>query len=354
MRLRESWQESVMDVFYTTLACALVAVFMMFLNSEGYVRNVVYALGYGWSINVLNLVFCRWFPKMHQITVAALSLIFGAAIGTGLILVQLYLRFGEDLFTEPGLLFGNFAFGFIISCVIFYLFYSHNRVQMAKIALQEETLQRLENERNLKVAELKVVQSQIEPHFLFNTLANVQTLIDIEPEQAKETLANLTHMLRIALKRTRESDIHLGEELDLVQRYLAIQKVRMGDRLSFLIECPEALRQQHLPPLLIQPLVENAIVHGLEPRHEPGKIELIVAVDQDNLVIQVRDNGAGLQSNNKGHGIGVENIRQRLAMQYGDQGYLDIQSRDSGGVESRLVIPKETEGQKNAAQEQMS
>ena len=108
------------------------------------------------------------------------------------------------------------------------------------------------------------------------------------------------------------------------------------------------------PPLLIQPLIENAIVHGLEPRHEPGKIELIVAVDQDNLVIQVRDNGAGLQSNNKGHGIGVENIRQRLAMQYGDQGYLDIQSRDSGGVESRLVIPKETEGQKNAAQEQMS
>jgi len=203
----------------------------------------------------------------------------------------------------------------------------------------EKTQRRLligESEKREVVAHLKLLQAQIEPHFLFNTLANANSLIDSDPVLAKKLLERLNDWLRIALTRARSEHATLGDELDMLENYLQILKIRFGERLRWHIDVNEEVRLLSFPPMLLQPLVENAVRHGIEPKMGGGDICISAAIDGEILRIEVSDTGVGLNGANDG--AGLENVRARLAALFGAKAGLVLQSL-SVGVVATLELP---------------
>ena len=162
-------------------------------------------------------------------------------------------------------------------------------------------------------AQLRALQAQIEPHFLFNTLANVTGLIEHQPADARRMLERLIELLRASLSASRADQVTLAQELDLCRAYLEIVAIRMAGRLRYVIEADEAVRARPVPPLLLQPLVENAIAHGLEPKVEGGQVRIAVRARADGtLDLTVEDDGVGFGAATRGGGVGLANLRERL------------------------------------------
>ena len=198
-------------------------------------------------------------------------------------------------------------------------------------------------EKRAAEAQLRLLQGQIEPHFLFNTLANVISLIDHDPPRAKHMLESFTDYLRSSLTSLRHDQATLGSELALAHAYLCLLKVRMDDRLQFDIHNDPALNNTRLPPLLLQPLVENAIHHGLEPKLEGGHVQVRASVEGDTLVLQVSDDGLGLATpaRRRGAGMALNNLRERLLAQYGSQASLTLTPASPGMVATvRLPVQR--------------
>ena len=189
---------------------------------------------------------------------------------------------------------------------------------------------------------LGVLQAQVEPHFLFNTLASVRALVRQDPAQAEATLDALVDFLRATIPRLREDrGLHatLGQQLDLCSSYLALMQVRMGGRLTYDVRANEALRAAPFPPSLLITLVENAIKHGIEPRPGPGRIEIDAVRDGDALRVQVRDDGAGLQPG-LSTGVGLANVREQLAARYGARAAFVLSPAAQGrGVCAEIRVP---------------
>lgn len=189
---------------------------------------------------------------------------------------------------------------------------------------------------------LGVLQAQVEPHFLFNTLASVRALVRQDPAQAEATLDALVDFLRATIPKLREDrGLHatLGQQLDLCSSYLALMQVRMGGRLTYDVRADEALRAAPFPPSLLITLVENAIKHGIEPRPGPGRIEIDAMRDGDALRVQVRDDGAGLQPG-LSTGVGLANVREQLAARYGARAAFVLSSAAEGrGVCAEIRVP---------------
>ena len=201
--------------------------------------------------------------------------------------------------------------------------------------------QLMASERSAAEARLKVLQAQIEPHFLFNTLANLQALIDVDPRRAQEMLRHLDGYLRATLATTRTERGTLAEEFALLESYLEILAIRMGSRLAFGLDLPPDLAGARLPPMLLQPLVENAIRHGLEPKIEGGMVRVAAREERGQLVLVVEDNGLGLgPSENPGTGLGLAHVTQRLAAVYGDAASMSTDGTD-GGLRVTLRLPLE-------------
>ncbi|KQV87612.1 sensor histidine kinase [Pelomonas sp. Root1237] len=190
-------------------------------------------------------------------------------------------------------------------------------------------------------AQLKLLQGQIEPHFLFNTLANVQSLIDFDPARAKQMLERFTDYLRASLGQLRGDTTTLAQEFAMLDAYLALMQLRMGERLRVRLELPAELNGIELPPLLVQPLVENAIHHGLEPKIAGGEIVVSARREADTLVIDVDDDGQGLDAPKRrgGNGVALDNIRERLKARWGLRATLELQPREGGGTRARICIP---------------
>lgn len=189
---------------------------------------------------------------------------------------------------------------------------------------------------------LGVLQAQVEPHFLFNTLASVRALVRQDPAQAEATLDALVDFLRATIPKLREDrGLHatLGQQLDLCSSYLALMQVRMGGRLTYDVRADEALRATPFPPSLLITLVENAIKHGIEPRPGPGRIEIDAVRDGDALRVQVRDDGAGLQPG-LSTGVGLANVREQLAARYGARAAFVLSPAAEGrGVCAEIRVP---------------
>lgn len=197
----------------------------------------------------------------------------------------------------------------------------------------------------LSEAQLRLLQAQIEPHFLFNTLANVQGLIDYDPPRAKHMLDAFTDYLRASLQQMRAQDVSLAQELDLARNYLAVMQCRMGERLQTRLDVPEALQNARIPPLLLQPLIENAIHHGLEPQLAGGLLQLRARALGPGLQIDVEDSGIGLARARlrprKGHGMALQNIRERLLAAYGPDASVELkEGTDGAGTLVRLTLPR--------------
>ena len=199
--------------------------------------------------------------------------------------------------------------------------------------IQSETL-----DAEVKQARLQLLRAQVEPHFLFNTLATVRTLARIDRPAAVDMIDNLMRYLAEALPRLRQDESALGEELRLIEAYLRIDQVRMGTRLAYEVPNPGDLATERIPTMLLLTLVENALKHGINPAVEGGFIRVSAMRERSTLVLKVADSGRGLTTE-QGHGMGLANVRLRLMMLYGGKAVLSLARAESRGVVATVSIP---------------
>ncbi|BDU18488.1 histidine kinase [Lysobacter auxotrophicus] len=194
-------------------------------------------------------------------------------------------------------------------------------------------------EKELTVARLNLLHAQVEPHFLYNTLASAQLLTRSDPARADEMLGHLIQYLRRSLPSTDHEMSTLSAELERALAYLEILKIRMGSRLSVQVDVPESLRGTPLPPMVLQTLVENAIKHGLEPRTGGGNVWIRARRVDDVVAVTVADDGEGFNTKNSGTGIGLKNVRERLRLLYGASAALSVVANFPSGVAATISVP---------------
>jgi Histidine kinase len=208
-----------------------------------------------------------------------------------------------------------------------------------RVELEKMSLQKTESD-----AKLTLLQAQVEPHFLFNTLASVRSLVTSDPPRAAQTIEALTQYLRATLPKLRAETgtprSTLGEQFDICAAYLELMKVRLGERLRIALSLSAELRAASFPPLLLISLVENAIKHGVEPKPGATHVSLAARIADSQLEVSVEDDGAGLTLG-MGEGTGLANIRAQLLTRFGSSAHFELEPRGSGGVLARLVIPLE-------------
>jgi signal transduction histidine kinase len=211
------------------------------------------------------------------------------------------------------------------------------QTQSANAAAERESMQ-----RQLSEARMQMMQAQVEPHFLFNTLASVEHLIETDPPRASAMQRSLIQYLRAVLPQMRDSTLvtNLGREVDMVTAYLDLLKMRMEERLTVSIRIPAGLRSAAFPPMMLQSMVENAIKHGLECKPAGGTLEIVAEVGHGKLRVTVADDGVGFGvAPSSGTGLGLANIRERLRLLHGDLGQLHIAGNSPSGVIATIEVP---------------
>ncbi|MBI5925345.1 MAG: histidine kinase [Aquabacterium sp.] len=224
-----------------------------------------------------------------------------------------------------------------VTLVVSYVFYARERVALS--LKEAEAARRLAAE-----SQLRLLQAQLEPHMLFNTLANLRVLIQMDAARAQAMLDSLISFLRATLSASRQAAHPLSDEFDRVSDYLALMQVRMGARLRVHLMLPDSLRGCMVPPLLLQPLVENAIQHGLEPKLDGGELRVEASRHGCQLQVTVLDTGLGRAagesaSGRPGTGFGLQQVRERLAVTWGDAASLQLADRPEGGTVVTLSCP---------------
>ena len=340
---KKSYRSILRDYGINLSFCTLIAVMLTVYGNDSFWENLIVSCCIGISIHTLVFVFLFGFKPASQAFIwiwVSLAIVIGVVFGlfSGLTLadVQVNRFFGEKQFFTREIPIA-LIFGFSIS----YFFYSREKMNQIENRAKEERINRLSSEKLAIENHLKLLQAQIEPHFLFNTLSNVLSLMDTDPESGKKMLENLTRYLRTALSRTRRRSADLSQELDLIRHYLDICRIRMDKRLRYRIDVPESLSGAKLPPLLLQPLVENAVRHGLEPKIEGGFISVCAARENDRLKIEISDTGTGMSPDSPS-GLGIKNVRERLKSLYGNDGRLRFSQNDPFGVKAVIEVPYES------------
>lgn len=331
---------SVADILKVGAYNTAIALLLTTANDHGLVSNLIYSQAIGYSIYGAIVAVCLLRgggrPRFLDAAIGVpAGTGIGIALGTwanGMTLTELLQRHPQAVIMSAtaALLFGLIASGFTLA---------RTRLDEARGEAETERRLRAEQEALASQAELRLLQSRIEPHFLFNTLSVIVELIDSRPAAGRSMLLNLVTLLRGALANTRRESVTLDQELDLLRAYLEIMAERMGPRLRYRIEVDDAARLVRLPPLLVQPLVENAIRHGLEPIAEGGEVAICCTRQGDTLQVEVGDSGRGLAAAAPGSGIGLANVRERLAARFGAAGRLELAERPGGGVVARVVLP---------------
>ncbi len=209
--------------------------------------------------------------------------------------------------------------------------------QVANAAAEREAMQ-----RQLSETKMQMMQAQVEPHFLFNTLASVEHLIRVDPPRASAMQRSLIQYLRAVLPQMRDNAVltGLGREVDMVSAYLALLKMRMEERLTVDLQIPEGLRSAAFPPMMLQSMVENAIKHGLECKPEGGTLRIVAEVADSKLRVTVTDDGVGFGVvPSDGTGLGLQTIRDRLKLLHGDSARLHIGANSPSGVIATIEVP---------------
>ena len=325
-----------------TLAFCLFIALALATVYEGFVQNLVISFCIGLSIflssiTVQALLGNRVPSKVLQL----LAVPAGLALGLGLSGVYLS---GDPRFFFSGPGRGGVGLGVLFGVLGALGFAAMHGLADLRRELELRRLQGAEQARQLATAQLSVLQAQMEPHFLFNTLSNVIGLIDVDPPRARALLEQLTQLLRASLRRTRQAQATVGDELDVVDAYLRIQQIRMGPRLQYAIDCPPDLRGRALPPLMLQPLVENAVRHGIEPAERGGRVDVRLREDGATLLLHVADTGLGVQpaAPRADGGTSLPNLRDRLRALYGDLGSLRLFANEPDGTIAEIRLPSST------------
>ncbi len=311
---------------------AIAGVLTMLVPNISFQNELIYSQCIGLSVLVINATVVNFLRNSVK-RWAVLSITLPASVALGMTLA----------FAITGI--GSWSDKYVVTTMVIGLFFGLiggiTLLLAEKIAVEVKRRQLIQSESEKREIEanLKLLQAQIEPHFLFNTLANVSSLIDSDPALAKTLLERLNDWLRVALVRARSDKATLGDELDMLENYLQILKIRFSERLRWRIEVSEDARHIPFPPMLMQPLVENAVRHGIEPKLGGGEIFIRADVAQGKLCIEVSDSGVGLFGDAVTGGAGLANIRARLDTLFGTSGKLLLQNNSSGGVTAMLELP---------------
>jgi sensor histidine kinase YesM len=301
----------------------------------GFWVNLVFSHSIGGCIALLNIplllrVAAGWKRGLVLLAGLPLSVFLGIALAHGLI--------GWPLQLTP-LVWQSFAIGMMFAAIGSTVFLLSERVHRLDNEVRQRRLLEAEQARRETEAHLKLLQAQIEPHFLFNTLANVGSLIDSDPPRARQLLDRLNDWLRAALVRTRSPQASLGDELALLENWLEILAVRFGSRLTWQFDADADCRAAPFPPMLLQPLLENAVKHGIEPKLGGGQLTVHAQRRDNRLHIEVADDGVGLSYASTQSGAGLANIRARLQALFGDAARLELNANPHGGVCAVLELP---------------
>lgn len=238
----------------------------------------------------------------------------------------------------------NLALLWILGSALIKATYKGRIQAEAKAAQATETAEAEALRRQVVEARMAAMQAQVEPHFLFNTLASIDHLIETDPQRASQMQKNLIALLRASMPTMRETSDggvrELGREIAVIRPYLEILKVRMEERLSTVLDVPEGLMSAEFPPMMIQTLVENAIKHGLEPKPEGGSLTVRAQVVHGKLQVTVADTGLGFgKAATAGTGVGLANVRERLQMVYGLKATLAITENQPSGTVVTITVP---------------
>ena len=336
-------------LFNTAIAVVLALVAWGFSNRADpwYVlwANFVIAQSIGLTIHVLFDIggYLIGHQRVSALSTKARVLFFagipiiGCLIGYWIGLSLLGVDVGRIVHGAPRIVIAIVMLSIIFSTLWYRYLSGMNRLAQAEAESARERARVVELQRQALDAQLRSLQAQIEPHFLFNTLANVVSLIDSAPDNARRMLERLIDLLRASLAASRSERTTLAQETALITAYLDILRIRMGERLSYRIDVPPELMSAHIPPLSLQPLVENSVKHGLEPKLEGGRVHLTARSSGDALLLDVEDDGLGFPPNAAG-GVGLSNLRERIASIYGGRGQLVVEAL-ARGTRVRMTIP---------------
>src|SRR5450631_530000 len=307
--------------------------YILIANVIGYAIHALFSVG---SLFGLDALMRRggFVPKVAYFSLIPLM---GVLIGFWAVSYIVDIGFRNWL-TDPAAIISITTTSLVISAIMSAIFFWRERHARAEADLERERLRGERVEREATLANLRALQAQIEPHFLFNTLANVTSLIDPDPAKARRMLENFIRFLRSSLNATRSASTTLADEGELMAAYLDVLQIRMGERLRYEIDIPPGLHAFALPPMLLQPVVENAIHHGLEPKMDGGVVKVRARRVDGTVVIEISDSGAGFAEMTRG-GVGLTNLRDRLRLLYGDRASLAIGESEVGGASVTMTLP---------------
>jgi hypothetical protein len=233
----------------------------------------------------------------------------------------------------------NLTYWLVVGGAGVFLYADRRAARKTAAMLHAAELDRIRRSKRALESRLQAMQARVEPQFLFNTLAQVERLYEIDAPLAGRTLDDLIAYLRAAMPRMRDTSSTIGQEIELVRSYLAIVRVRLADQLEFSIDVPAELADLTVPPMMLLPLVDHAVVHGLGRGREGGTLRIVVTVAAGRLRLSIADSGGGFVHG--ADGTGIASIRERLQALYGEDGRLELARRDDGGTEARLELPCE-------------
>jgi sensor histidine kinase YesM len=275
----------------------------------------------------------------RRIGALALAVLAGALMYTA---VRYGIRVLQDTIYNGALIWealvGYFVRSLVTGGLLTAILYYSIRERDAARLLHRAHLSRVEVESQLAESRLNLLRAQIEPHFLFNSLASVKRLYERDRSLGRALLGNLAAYLRLASRSSQRREVPLGDEVALARSFLGIFQVRMGARLKVTIDVPREHDAALVPPLAVGTLVENAIKHGLAPRASGGRLSLRARREGDQLVVGIGDDGVGFRAYS-GAGVGLANTRARLDTLFGDAGSLELAANPGGGVTATMRLP---------------
>ena len=312
----------------------------VFANCIGLIIHAEFALG-----DRLTGRRCRtWSFRQRALYYAGVPIV-GVIAGSWLATEILDSKGTRDHMFTPSGIAGIVILSIIISSILAVILSSREKAAKAQAAFEAERARVATAERAAALASLKALEAQVEPHFLYNTLAHVESLIDREPATAKRMLERLIVLLRAAAAGGPDNRSTLGEQLEHMRAYLDVLAMRLGPRLRWSVDAPAALAHRALPPAILQPLVEYAIKHGIEPALDGGTLSIVARDEGGRLAIDIADTGVGFGAASApvggSTGLGLANMRARLAALYGSDARLTIAENGPRGVRVTVSLPPE-------------
>jgi LytS/YehU family sensor histidine kinase len=307
-----------------------IAISLIFTNSVGYIYFVIDTLFKRYLRETIEI---KIFKRLSKIFLIFLSLFLGIELSLFLSRLLLPIQmFSVSESVQNFLMITNIILIFIV--VFLGFIYKKLKTDIENEMKENERLEKLK----LK-SELAALQSKINPHFLFNTLNTILDLVYDYPEKVEEMILNLSTIYRKILYSSENEYYTLEQEIDLVKKYLDIEKVRLGKRMEYEIICNSELKNVEIPPLCIEPIVENSIIHGISPKKGNGKIQIVMKTEDKKIKISVIDDGVGIESKDFKLGFGVRSVKERLKILYGEETKLEIKQNEKNGVTVEIEFP---------------